>query len=188
MATHPLLPLSLPEHYKCAFKVYLRYAIIMTVFGLLMGIIYQESSKKAPISDALPAGAHLEAVLHLGLVHGHAFLIGVLIPLAVNWMLTLGLLLGAKPIGSKSLKIGTWLYLPSSVIAIALMIYKGYHYVLGVRGGQFDLLVLHHTLFGGNHVIRAIVYASTHTAMAVGLSIIAIQVWKSLSAKKSTVS
>lgn len=174
----------LPVHYQSIFKYYLRYSVIMTIFALLMGIVYQESSKKAPISEALPAGAHLEAVVSLALVHGHAFMIGVLIPMAVTWMLSLGIWMGLPPLSRNSLRLGTLLYLPSSALAVGLMIYKGYHYVLGVRSGYFDLDLLEKSFFAGNHAIRAMSYGLTHTLMAVGLGIIVVQFWKTLSKSK----
>jgi hypothetical protein len=173
--------IQLPQHYQQTFKTYLKYAVIMTVFSLLMGIVFQESSKKAPVSALLPAGAHLEAILSLALVHGHAFMIGVLVPMTVTWMLSLGFWMGFPAISKASLEWGTRLYLPSSAVALLLMIYKGYHYVLGVRSGQTDFVAMHNMLFGGSHALRAIAYGVTHTVMAIGLGIIVIQFWKTLS-------
>ena len=48
-------PLSLsvetPPHYRLFFRRVMRFAIVMMLLGLLMGIVFQESSKKAPVSD-----------------------------------------------------------------------------------------------------------------------------------------
>lgn len=172
--------MNIPEYYRAFYRLYLRFSIVMMIAALLMGILFQESSKKAPISEMLPAGAHLESVFGLSLVHGHTFLIGALIPLAVIWMLFLGLQLGFAPVSEKTLRWTSRLYLPSSVVAVLLMLYKGYHFLLGVRSGNLDLAALNSTLFLGSHALRASVYGLTHTAMAVGLSIVLIAFWKSM--------
>jgi hypothetical protein len=172
--------MNVPAHYRKFYHCYIKFSITMMIVALLMGIMFQESAKKAPISAALPAGAHLEAVINLALVHGHVFLIGALIPLALTWMLHLAFTLGHQPVSEKSLKIGSMLYLPGSVLAVILMLYKGYHYIIGVRLGQTNLEALNDSFFFGSHVLRAIAYGTTHTAMAIGLAIIVIGIWKSL--------
>lgn len=177
--------MNIPEHYRSFFRLFLRYSIIMMIVALLMGILFQESSKKAPISELLPAGPHLESILTLALVHGHTFIIGALIPLAITWMLYLGLQLGFQPLSEKSLRWGGGLYLPGSVMAVVLMLYKGYHYLLGVRSGQLDFQVLSETFFFGSHALRAAAYGLTHTAMAVGLVILVVSFWKRMGKSKA---
>lgn len=171
---------SVPAHYRKFYLVFMRFAIVMMIFGLLMGITFQESSKKAPISGALPPGMHLEAIIDLALTHGHIFLIGALIPLALTWLLSLALSLGFEPVSERSLKIGARLYIPGAISAVLLMIYKGYHYVLGVRNGQFDFERLHDTFFFGSHAARGAAYGLSHTVMAIGLGFIAVGVWRTL--------
>jgi hypothetical protein len=177
--------MSIPEHYRKFYGLYLRFSIVMIIVALLMGILFQESSKKAPFSEALPAGPHLESIFSLALVHGHTFIIGALIPLAITWMLYLGLTLGFQPLSEKSLKWGSRLYLPGAVMAIVLMLYKGYHYLMGVRFGQTDFEALSKSFFFGSHALRASAYGLTHTAMAVGLSILVISFWKSMGKAKA---
>lgn len=172
--------MNTPDYYAKFYRIYLRFSMVMMIVALLMGILFQESSKKAPITELLPAGAHLESIISLALVHGHTFLIGVLIPLAITWMLYLIQSLGGRPVSEKALRIGTSLYLPGSVLAILLMLYKGYHFLLGVRSGQLDFNVLNQTFFMGSHALRAAAYGLTHTAMAVGLGIIVFSLWGSL--------
>lgn len=173
--------MEIPAHYRPFYRIYIRFSLVMMVLALLLGIAFQESAKKAPISAALPAGAHLEATINLALVHGHAFLIGVLIPLAVTWISYLGLSLGFAPVSEKSLKWTTCLYLPGSALAIVLMLYKGYHLLLGVRSGITDLSQLDSSLFMGSHALRAAAYGLTHTAMALGLFIFVFSFWKTMS-------
>ena len=169
-----------PAHYRPIYKTYLRFSLAMMVLAMLLGIAFQESAKKAPISAALPAGLHLESTINLALVHGHAFLIGVLIPLAITWILYLGTQLGFAPLSEKTLKLATRLYLPGSAVAVVLMLYKGYHYLLGVRSGVTDLSVLNQSLFMGSHALRASVYGLTHTAMALGLFILVFAYWRAM--------
>jgi hypothetical protein len=171
---------ALPVHYRAFYFFVARFSILMLILGLLVGIVYQESSRKAPISAMLPPGMHLESVIDLALSHGHIFLIGALIPLGLSWLLYMGLQLGANPISAKSLKVGSWMYFPGAVGAIALMIYKGYHFLLGVRGGNTDFVALQASFFAGNHALRAASYGTIHTVMAIGLLVIVIPIWKSL--------
>ena len=177
--------MSLPDSYRSFYRIFLRFSIVMMIVALLMGILFQESSKKAPISETLPAGPHLESLFSLALVHGHTFIIGALIPLAITWMLYLGLKLGYQPLSEKSLRWGAGLYLPGSVMAVVLMLYKGYHYLLGVRGGQLDFAALNASFFFGSHALRAATYGLTHTAMAAGLFILLISFWKSMGKAKA---
>lgn len=171
--------MNIPEHYRKTFRVYLKFAVIMLVVGLLMGIMFQESAKKTPFSE-YPAGLHIETIFNLAMVHGHTFLIGALIPLATVWMLYLGLLLGHPPMSEKALRIGSWLYLPAAVGAVLLLLYKGYHFQLSVRGGETDFAVINEALFLGNHALRAAAYGITHSALAIGLGMILFGFWKTL--------
>jgi len=179
--------MEIPVYYQAVYRVYLRFSLVMMVVAMLLGIAFQESAKKAPISAALPPGLHLESTINLALVHGHAFLIGVLIPLAITWISYLGLQLGFAPLAEKTLKLATWHYLPSSAVAVLLMLYKGYHMLLGVRSGVTDLAQLDSTLFMGSHALRAATYGITHTVMAAGLFIFVFAFWRSMNRPKTAV-
>lgn len=170
----------LPEPYRRFYRIHLRFALVMLLFGFLAGISFQESTHKLPISATVPAGVHLEAILSLALVHGHAILIGALLPLAAIWALHTGLLLEAAPLSARSLKWTTLFYISGSVVSVLLMLWKGYHLVLGVRGGALDLGALNQSFFFGNHALRAALYGASHTAMAVGLGILGVCLWRSL--------
>ena len=177
--------MNLPEPYRRFYRTHLRFTLIMLLFGLLVGIAFQESAKKLPISETVPAGMHLESILSLALVHGHAILIGVLLPLAAIWALHIGLILGTAPLSARSLKWTTALYIPGSVVSVLLMLWKGYHFVLGVRGGTLDLGALNHSFLFGSHALRAALYGASHTAMALGLGILGVCLWRSLNAESS---
>lgn len=175
--------MNLPESYRRFYRTHLRYALVMLLFGLLAGVSFQESARKLPISSAVPAGMHLESILSLALVHGHAILIGVLLPLAAIWALHVGLILGAAPLSARSLTWATRLYIPGSAVSVLLLLWKGYHLMLGVRHGTPDLGALDHGFIFGNHGLRAALYGSAHTAMAAGLGILGLGLWRSLDAK-----
>ena len=175
----------LPDHYKRFFRVHLRFALIMIGVALVTGILFQESGKKVHLSEAVPVGAHLEYVLGLALVHGHTFLIGVLLPLALTWMLQLGLTLGFPPVAPLPLKAATNLFLPCAVVVVLLMLLKGYHFVLGVRHGIVDFNLLNQSFLGSHHAFRAAAYGLSHTLMAAGLGIFAVSLWRSMGTKAS---
>ncbi len=172
--------MMIPDHYRKLYRTWLRYAIVMVLFGLLVGLAFEESAKRAPVSAALPAGAHLEAILPLALAHGHAILLGTVLPLVLVFMLHLGLTLGFEPLGPKTLKTATWLYLPGSAVSVALLLYKGYHWVLGVRFGHTDFAAWNAAFFGGNEGLRAAIYGLAHTAMSVGIAVLVIAFWRSM--------
>ena len=172
--------MNTPDHDRALYRTWLRFAIVMLIVGLLAGLSFEESAKRAPVSAALPAGAHLEAILPLALAHGHAILLGAVLPLVLVFMLHLGLTMGFRPLGAKALAWATLLYLPGAAVSVALMLYKGYHWVLGVRFGHTEFAARNDAVFGGNHALRAAVYGLAHTAMSVGLAILVIAFWRSM--------
>ena len=174
--------MSLPDHYRRFFRTQLRFALLMMAVALLTGICFQESGKKVHIDAAVPVGAHLEYILGLALVHGHTFLIGVLVPLALTWMLQLGLNLGLPPLSPLSLRTATALYVPGALAVVALMLVKSYHFILGVRHGVTDFNLLNQSFLGGGHALRAGLYGASHAAMAAGLAVFAVGFWRSLDA------
>jgi hypothetical protein len=175
-----------PAYYSRWAGIYVKFALSMSVLGLLMGIAYQESTKKAPISDVLPLGAHLEATYHLSLVHGHSLLMGCILPLTVLWLLYLGTRMNRPALSENLLSIGSKLYLAGTAVATILMIYKGYHLLLGVRGEDFlagkqTFEAIQHSFFGGEEAIRKTVYALSHIALSGGFFTLVFGFWKSWS-------
>ena len=168
----------LPAHYAATIRRLLRYAMVMTVLGLLSGILFQESAKKLTYED-VGAGLRLEAVLHLALVHGHVFVTGVLMPLALAGALVLARRVGGIEMSGKSLSWLAW-YLRLTAVTVALMLYKGYHVLLSVRWGATDLAQVDATFFGGQVWVRHVVYGIAHAGMGISLGIFAIALWRSL--------
>ena len=175
---------DLPPHYCSTIRTALRFALVMVVVSLLAGILFQESSKKLGY-DILPAGPHLEAVLNLGLVHGHSFVIGVLIPIAMAGALVLArCACGGRELRSKTLKWLTRGYLPFATFSLALLLYKGYHVLLAARGGEKNFEVIYAGLFDGVTALRHALYGISHTGMAVSLAVFSIALFRSLGAAK----
>lgn len=172
---------SLPDYYRPVLRTLLRYAIATGVFGLLIGIAFQESAHKLPFSAA-PAGLHLEAILPLALVHGHVFVLGVLLPLGLAGALVLGLRCGGRPVGPRALSWLTLGFLPFAALTILLQLFKGYFILLAVRHGQHDMAAVDAAFLGGSAALRYGIYAVIHTGMGVTLGVFLVALWRSLRA------
>ena len=84
---------ALPTTYAQTLRTLIRYAVVLGILGLLIGISYQESAHKLTYAAASD-GLRLQATLPLALVHGHVFTMGVLMPLALAGALVLALKAG----------------------------------------------------------------------------------------------
>jgi len=171
--------LPTPPHYSDATRTLLRFAVVMAIVGLISGIAYQESAKKLPY-DAVDPGLRMQATLHLALVHGHIFLTTMILPVTLAGMLFLALKTGGSPLGTRSLRLLTRGYLPFATGAVVLMLVKGYHFLLQVRGGARDLAAIDSALFGGSAVVRYAVYGLVHAGMGITLTVFLVALWRSL--------
>lgn len=174
---------ALPAHYRRAILAVIRYAIVLGLVGLLVGIAFQESARKLPFAKA-GAGLHVEAILTLALVHGHVFVMAVILPLVLAAALVLARQAGAGEVGPRGL---AWLvrgYLPFAAATCALQLVKGYHVLLAVRGGATDLAAVDAAFLGGLHTpLRIAVYGLVHTGMGVTLGVFLVALWRSLRAR-----
>jgi len=167
---------ELPEHYRRALVTLVRFACVMTIVGLLSGVLFQESSKKLPDSHPL----HVQATLRLALLHGHVLVSAVLIPLACAGMLLVARRVGGRELTSKPL---TWLvrgYLPLLCVTLTLMLVKSYHVLLAVRRGAEDLVEIDERFFFGQTMLRHATYGVAHVGMAVALGVFVVAIWRSL--------
>lgn len=172
-------PADLPPHYRAALRTLIRFAIALAFFGLISGVLFQESGKKLDHAAA-PSGLHLEATLRLALLHGHVFVSAVILPLALAFALTAALRIGGGELSPRSLAFLTRGYLPFVTISLGLMLYKGYHVLLHVRAGSTDMDAILADLFGGNGAVRHSVYGVAHVAMAICLGVFLVGLWRSL--------
>lgn len=168
----------LPQHYTDVVRKTLRFSSLMVIFALFTGVLYQESAKKMGYGDA-PAGLHMEALLQLAVVHGHAFLITVVLPLAMIGALLLARLIGGAEVSPRATALLGRGYLHFGALALLLMLYKGYAILLGVRGGN-KLADIDAGMFGGSTGLRHGLYGVIHVGMAFCLGYFAIALWHSL--------
>ncbi|WP_243330689.1 hypothetical protein [Mesoterricola sediminis] len=166
-------------------RTHLRFALLMLIVALLAGISFQESGRKVLVTAEVPAGAHLEFILSLALVHGHLVVMGVLLPLAFTWMLHLAGVLGLGTVPPRALAWGTRLYLPGVCLTSLLMLVKGYHLVLGVRHGHTDFAALNASFLGGSHALRVAAFGFAHALMGGGLVLLAWAFWKALGSRQA---
>lgn len=170
---------ALPQHYRDTIRSLLRFAIAMVVVALVVGISFQESARKLPFEKA-PPGLHIESILQLALVHGHVFMMAVLIPIAMAGLLVLARKAGGAEIGPRPL---AWLvrgYLPSAVASVGLMLFKGYWFLLHVRWGEQDLAVVDAAFLGGPGPLRYGLYGLVHALMGLTLCLFLYEAWRSL--------
>lgn len=164
---------------RSTLRTLIRFAIILAIFGLLVGISYQESAKKLPFED-IAGGQRLEAVIHLGLVHGHVFTLGVLLPLAMAGALVMARQCGGSEVPAWAQRVLTRGYLPFAVLALLLQLYKGYHVLLMARAGERDFALIDQAFMGGSHVLRYALYGVVHTGLGLTLGIFLVMLWRSL--------
>jgi len=173
------MTLDLPLHYRRFYLFFIRFALLMLVVGGLAGILFQEMTKHLGF-DSVEPGVRLEAVYHLALLHGHAFLIGVLMPIAWVGMLHIGMKLGGTEISQRAMRWVVWTYVPGALSVLALITYKGMYYVMRVSAGDRDFDAIHGGLFGGSRLLRGLAYGLSHTIATVGLFIFGWVLWRSL--------
>ncbi len=172
-------PRPLDATTRSALRLLIRYAIVMVFVALLAGLVFQESSKKLDFAAASP-GLHIESVIHLALVHGHAFTMGVLIPLAMAGALLIARRIGGTPLTPRAIAWLTRGYLPFAALSMALMLYKGYHILLSVRMGERDFVAIDAAYFGGLKLLRYGMGGIAHTAMGVALCVFLVALWRSM--------
>jgi hypothetical protein len=170
---------EVPNHYRSFYAFFMRFALVMLVVGGFAGVLFQEMTGRITFAD-VPPGVHLETNYRLALVHGHSFLIGAVMPVAWIAILHFALVLGARPVGARGLKWVMWTYVPGTVSVLALLLYKGVHYVAAVKGGERDFDRIHRGIFGGLRLLRGLAYGLSHTVATLGLVIFAVVVWRSL--------
>ncbi len=173
---------ALPASYTKTLKVLIRYAIAMAIFGILIGVAYQESAQKLT-HEMAPDGMRLQAVLPLALVHGHVFTLGVFLPLALAGAMVLSLKVGASTLGKRMLATLTWGYLPFAAVSVALLLFKGYFILLAVRNGQMDMGAVDASFMSGATTLRYVIYAVVHSGMGISLVVFLVGLWRSLGKK-----
>lgn len=174
--------MPIPSHYRSFYVRFIKFSLIMLVFGGFAGVLFQEMTGKIKFAELAP-GVHLEALYRLALVHGHSFLIGAVMPIVWIAILEVCRKLGCREVSEKSLAWVFWTYLTGCASVIGLLLYKGVHYVVCVKRGERDFDAIHASIFGGVRWLRAIAYASAHTIATIALVIFAVVIWRSLATR-----
>lgn len=171
--------MNVPEHYKRFCRTHFRFALVMIAVALLAGISFQESARKLTVTPEVPVGAHLEWIISLALVHGHLFVMGVLLPLAFTWMVHMSASLDMAPISPALLAWATRLYIPGVCLTALLQLVKGYWFLLGVRHGRLDFAQLNDGFLGGGHALpRVLAFGASHALLGAGLALLVIGFWR----------
>ena len=177
--------IDLPHHYRAALRTLVRFACVMTVVGLLAGVLFQESAKKLT-PEAVGAGLHTKATLRLALLHGHVIVSAVLMPIACAAALLIARRIGGAELGSKPLAWLTRGYLPLMCVTLTMMLVKAYHVLLAVRGGDTDLAAIDARYFFGQTLLRHVAYGAAHIGMALSLGVFVVALWRSLGGSPRT--
>ena len=104
----------------------------------------------------------------LARVHGHAILIGCVIPVVMCIILWFSTQLGGTPITDRSLRVVSSTYISSSIITISLMLIKGYSFNISARHGITNWTEMNDYILS-SHGLKAALYGTVHTVTFVSL-------------------
>jgi nitric oxide reductase large subunit len=169
-----------PPLAKRLFAHQIRFAGVMSILALVLGLVYREVSR-----GFLKSLSYEQELLYghnMSLVHGHTFLLGAVIPIVLA-LLTLLVLPNLPEKRLKNLNIRFDVYMAAASVALALMIYKGLAFIAGA--GQ-PLEVIDASLFWGNRILRGILFGVSHATIfwAVGESLAGIMIASKAMLKK----
>jgi hypothetical protein len=141
------------------FSAQIRYAAIMSILALVMGLVYREVSR--PFFKALSPDQQLLYGHNMSLVHGHTFLLGAVIPITLA-LLTLLTFHNLDEKRLKNMNIRFNAYIVASLVALALMVYKGLAFIFAAG---LPLATIDTGLFFGSPVLRGILFGASHLAI-----------------------
>jgi len=138
------------------FRKQIIFASVMSVTALILGLVYRE------VSRGFFKNLNLEQQLIYGhdmsLVHGHTFLLGVVIPVVLACFVLIVLPnLNEKRL--KNINIRFSAYMIAALVALALMVYKGLSFIIGAG---IPLETIDAGLFFGNRVLRGTLFGLSH--------------------------
>jgi len=118
----------------------------------------------------------------LAKVHGHAILIGTVIPVLMCIFLWFAYQLNGAPITDRSLRVISATYISSSFITIILMLVKGYSFNLGVRNGLTNFNEISEFILS-NRGLKAALYGITHSVTFFSLYYFVYKIFQSLNGR-----
>jgi hypothetical protein len=140
-----------------------RYAIVMLVTSLLVGLVYREFSR--PFFEGLTLEEQWRYGHPMSLAHGHTFFLGTAIPvvLIVLTHLYRSALGKDRAVRLRRLFIA---YMIAATASIILIIYQGLSFIAGA-GRPLDEIDA--ALFFGSVALRSSLYALAHITLAVAV-------------------
>lgn len=153
---------------KSLLKLMGSYAAVMAVAALAIGVLYREVSKAylsdVPLSDAVTAS------YYLSVAHGHAFMVGTLIPAALATLTYVAVKFGGE-LSAVSARRAFAVYAVGSLMTLALLIYKGLGIVVSYGSNPAaGLDAANNALFLGSHALRESLYGTAHLLLGIGLT------------------
>lgn len=145
--------------YQRIIRLQVRYAALMSIVALVMGLFYREFSR--PFFEGLGLEQQMLYGHWMELVHGHTFLLGTAFPIVMALLMSLVRgQLKIKILLKLSLRFKGYIW--ASAAALILMVYKGVAFIVGA--GQ-PLGAIDESLFFGSPILRGILFGATHVAL-----------------------
>ena len=156
-----------------------RFALIMTIVGLVLGVYGREITR--PLEKVMDLDQRVWVQNWIMMTHGHALFHGAAIPMmlaAATYIFREDLEKDEKAFST--LKKAFLVYMVGSVVMLILSVYKGTSYVLMIASDpMMTLEMVDETLFGGSIMLRSILFTLVHPTYATGL------VWYLLRVRKA---
>lgn len=146
----------------------IRFAIIMLIVALIVGLFYREYSRKFLFK--YPINTQTSVGFHLSLAHGHTVLLGTIIPFFLAFLIFM--LKGFDQANEMfmTLKKVFGFYILGSVASLFLLYYKGSAIIyLFQKSPELSLKAIDNSLFFGNELLRLLLYSLSHTIFGVSL-------------------
>jgi len=141
------------------FRKQIVFSTIMIVVALIMGLVFREVSRL--FFQNLTLEQQLIYGHDMGLVHGHTFLLGVVIPLVLA-SFTLIVLPDLTEKRLQNMNIRFSVYMIAATVALALMVYKGLAFIMGAG---LPLETIDAGLFWGNRILRGVLFGLSHVTI-----------------------
>jgi len=156
------------QEWKSLLVRIIRFAIIMLIVVLIVGLFYREYSRKFLFK--YPMTTQTSVGHHLSLAHGHTALLGTIIPFFLAFLIFI--IKGSDRDNEifRTLKKVFGFYIIGALASLFLLYYKGSAIIyLFQRSPELSLEAIDKTLFFGNELLRLLLYFLSHTIFGVSL-------------------
>lgn len=147
----------------------IKFSLLMIVVAIIAGVVFEETTKFLH-SGTIEFGTIRDVKFDISLLHGMTIVIGSLIPLALAFVTYFLRETFSEQYTIHGMFKSFNIYRIGAILSLTLFAYKGLAIVYLFKADpSIDLNIINQSLFWGNKTIRVLIYASTHTLMAVGL-------------------